>query len=463
MGDRLHVICFAVIGALALVACNGSRSLAKKAGKLDQAGLYTEAADMYLQSLQRDQRNVDAKIGLKKVGQQVLDDKLGGFFKVNSLGEDLGGAVDAYLQAKSYAERAGKLGVQLDIADHYKSDFEQVKGAYLVELYTRGQEQMAGQRFQEAERTFERIAQIEPDYKDASSLQSIAYLEPLYRSAKNALDVGQYRKAYEDLTKVLAKDRAYKDAAGLQQEALRKGQYSIAVLPFERGRIKVRKSGLEGTLQAYAIAALTNSSDPFLRVVDRDNMQRILDEQRLGLSGVVDQETAVQVGNLIGAQAVLMGEVLQYEEVQGDLRTSTKKGYEAYQVKQKNAETGGYDLVTRYRPATYTEYYREDRVDLSVNYKLVSLETGEVLFAKVVDDQRSASVHYADYQGNKDALMPSANGTVDLSNGARSTLRSLLGAGRTITPMGELSTELLRSTGSTIAAQVQQELAGKLP
>ncbi|MCB9169188.1 MAG: hypothetical protein H6594_02430 [Flavobacteriales bacterium] len=450
-------------GLLLLAACNGSRSLAKKAGKLDEAGLYAEAADMYLQSLQRDQRNVDAKIGLKKAGQQVLDDKLGEFFKVNGAGDDKGRAVDAYLEAKDYTTRASRLGVQLEIPDHYKNDFEQVKGEYLVELYTQGQEQMAQQQYQEAERTFKRIARIEPGYKDASSLQSIAYLEPLYRSGRAALDAGQYRKAYDDLGKVLAKDLGYKDASALQQEALHKGQYSIAVLPFDNGRLRMKRGGLAETLQAHAIAALTAGKDPFLRVVDRDNMQRILDEQRLGLSGVVDQQTAVQVGNLIGAQAVLMGEVLQYQEVPGDLRTSTRKGYEAYQVKQKNAETGGYDLVTRYRPVTYTEYYKEDRVDLSVNYKLVSLETGEVLFAKVVDDQQTAQVHYADYTGNKDMLMPAANGNVDLSNNGRSSLRALLGAERTTAPIADLSAQLLRRAGSTIATQVEQELAAKLP
>ena len=63
MRSLLHI---APVLALALIVagCSGSKSYAKKAAKLDAAGLYAEAAEMYLQSAQRNQKNVDAKIGL---------------------------------------------------------------------------------------------------------------------------------------------------------------------------------------------------------------------------------------------------------------------------------------------------------------------------------------------------------------------------------------------------------------
>ena len=66
---------------IALRGCSGSKSFSKKGEKLDEAGLYAEAADMYLQAAQRNTKNIDAKIGLKKTGQQVLNDELGTFFK----------------------------------------------------------------------------------------------------------------------------------------------------------------------------------------------------------------------------------------------------------------------------------------------------------------------------------------------------------------------------------------------
>ena len=74
--------------AIFLAACSGSKSFSKKAAKLDESGMYAEAADMYLQSAVRNAKNIDAKIGLKKTGQTLMNDKLSTFFKAFSLGTD---------------------------------------------------------------------------------------------------------------------------------------------------------------------------------------------------------------------------------------------------------------------------------------------------------------------------------------------------------------------------------------
>ena len=184
---------------IALSGCSGSKSYAKKGEKLDAAGLYAEAADMYLQAAKRNTKNVDAKIGLKKTGQQLLNDELGSFFKLTAVGTNKGEAVASYLKAVDYVERVRAAGVSLEIPDHYKTDFEKVKGEYLTELYLEGQDLFAKENFASAEKVFARIAKLEPNYKDASSLQDVAYLEPLYNSGKDALEAGHFRKAWTDL------------------------------------------------------------------------------------------------------------------------------------------------------------------------------------------------------------------------------------------------------------------------
>lgn len=457
MRSKAYIIPLLIL-ALGVAGCSGSKSYAKKAGKLDESGLYAEAAEMYLQSVQRSQKNVDAKIGLKKTGQQVLNDKLSEFFKAANVGSKAD-AVNKYLEAKAYQDRVQRLGVMLEIPDHYRTDFEKIKGEYLIDLYNEGQAYMEKQDFQNAETVFSRISQLEPNYKDASSLQSIAYLEPLYRAGKTDLESGHYRKAYASLCKVIEKDPSYKDASALKQECLNKGQYSIAVLPFTSST----KPEMAPKVQAYAITALTETKDPFLRIVDRENIDRILEEQRLGLSGVVDEQTAVRVGNLMGAQAVLMGTLIDYREEPGSLRKSTKDALEAYKVEQVNAETKEKYFITKYRPVKYVEYLREDKVYLSFSYRLVSLETGEVLVSKVVDRQVSDQIYYANYDGDKERLYPVKNGMVDLNDRNRKELQGLLTAPRTLKPMSTLTAELFSTASSTMASAIQQELNSKLP
>lgn len=448
------------IGLAAVVlasACSGSKAYSKKAAQLDASGMYAEAADMYLQSVVRNQKNVEAKIGLKKTGQQLLNDKLSAFFKAFST-DDHEGAVNAYLDAKAYADRVQRAGVVLEVPDSYAKDFNEVKGKYLVELYTKGQDLMAAQDFKAAEAIFGKIGALEPGYKDAGSLQNVAYLEPLYRSGKASLEAKQYRKAYADLSKVVEKDATYKDSGALRDQCVTLGRYAIAVLPFSGPD---NRKAQAAAVQAYATTALTNVNDPFLSVVDRDDIQKILDEQRLGMSGVVDESTAVSAGKLMGAQAVLMGTLIDYREEPGTLRRSTKDGYEAYQVKQLNTETNQYYLVTKYKPVKYTEYYQENKVYLSFSYKLVSLETGQVLMSKVVDQQTADHAYYASYDGDRNALFPMLNGVVN-PNGRRE-LNTLLNATHDVKPTGTLGNELLRNSCNGMAQAIQQEVAGKLP
>lgn len=445
-------------------SCTGSKPLAKKAAKLDAGGMYAEAADMYLQSAIRNANNVDAKIGLKKTGQMLLNDKLSTFFKAFSMGEDKEGAVNAFLDAQQYQQRVQRAGVALDIPASYATDFKQVKGEYLLQLYDRGQEQLGQKDYPGAETTFAKIGQLEPGYKDASSLQNVAFLEPLYISGKAALAAGQYRKAYADLGRVTARNAAYKDAAALQNQCVEKGRYPIAVMPFTTTAAAVgAKSAQAATMQALVTSALTNLNDPFITVVDRDNIQKILDEQKLGMSGVVDESSAVSAGKLLGAQAVLMGTLISYQEDNGRLRQSTKEGYEGYQVKEMNAQTGQEQYVTKYKPVNYVESYRENKTVISFSYKLVSLETGQVLMSKVMDRDAADHAWYATYDGNGQALLPKLNGGVDTRNSARRDLAALLAAPRNVKTAADLGNDLLRSTSSAVAASIQTDLAGKLP
>lgn len=449
-----------LIACLSLAGCTGSKSFAKKGEKLEEAGMYAEAAEMYLQSAQRNPRNVEAKIGLKKAGQRLLDDKLSTFFRYMASGDSRGDAVAAYLDAKAYVDRVAYTGVVLEIPGHYKTDFEKVKGEHLVELYNEGQALFEKEDFAAAEKVFARIGKLEPNYKDASSLQNVAYLEPLYRSGRGELEAGNYRKAYAQFSKVMEKNSAYKDSGALRQEALSKGQFTIAVLPFTSNN---KGSALATKVQAHAMTALIDVNDPFLKVVDRENLERILEEQRLSLSGVVDEQTAVRVGNLMGAQAVLSGDVVNYQEIPGQLRRTTKDGFEAFRVEQVNRETNEKFFVTRYKPVRYVEFYQENKVVLSFNYRLVSLETGEVLVSKVAEKVAEDHAYYASYDGNREALLPALNGQADLRASAGRDIRGLLNAPREVKPLSTLLTEVLRSTSSSMADTIEQEISTKLP
>ncbi|MBL7942262.1 MAG: hypothetical protein JNM00_05830, partial [Flavobacteriales bacterium] len=294
--------------------------------KQEAAGLVKEAANSYYTALQRKRDNIDAQIGMKKTGQLVLNELLNEFAKTKNFGTAKE-AVYSFHTARDYRDKIKSVGVDLQLAEFYFSDYENVKSTYLLQLYEEGTQLLEDQKFQEAENRFNEIRKLDPNYKDAQELGDIAYIEPLYAEALLAFQAGEYRKAYSNFDKVVSRKADYKDAKAKQSESLKLGTFTIALLPYENA---TGQQGMDAKMNAYTLEALTNIKDPFLKVVDREHMQAILQEQKLQLSGVINEQTAVEVGNLVGAQAILTGTVLSFDQNNGRLKTTERDAYESY-------------------------------------------------------------------------------------------------------------------------------------
>jgi TolB-like protein len=83
--------------------------------------------------------------------------------------------------------------------------------------------------------------------------------------------------------------------------------YPLAVLPFSERGAEVADQGQQVTDLMFANLA----TNPDLFLVDREDLDTVLKEQELSLSGVVKTEEAVQVGRLTGAKILVTGSVMQ--------------------------------------------------------------------------------------------------------------------------------------------------------
>jgi len=104
----------------------------------------------------------------------------------------------------------------------------------------------------------------------------------------------------------------------------------IAVLPFNNGgsygQGKEDFDALERGIAGMMISELTQN--PAARVVERQETQRLVDEQNLGAQGRVDPQTAAKIGKLVGARYMVMGTFVDFY---GDFRVD---------VRLINTETG---------------------------------------------------------------------------------------------------------------------------
>jgi TolB-like protein len=97
----------------------------------------------------------------------------------------------------------------------------------------------------------------------------------------------------------------------------------IAVFPFANGgsygQSKEDFDALERGIAGMMISEL--AQNPAARVVEREQIQRLLDEQNLGTQGRVDPQTAAKVGKLVGARYVILGNFIDFY---GDFRVDVR-------------------------------------------------------------------------------------------------------------------------------------------
>lgn len=83
---------------------------------------------------------------------------------------------------------------------------------------------------------------------------------------------------------------------------------TLAVLPFVNSAIGAANAELAPLSKGIADLLITDlGQNPGIRVVERENIQRLLDEQRLAQDGRVDDATAARIGKLLGAKHMVTG------------------------------------------------------------------------------------------------------------------------------------------------------------
>ncbi len=80
---------------------------------------------------------------------------------------------------------------------------------------------------------------------------------------------------------------------------------SMAVLPVENLNRDPKQEYLAGIIGSILRQDLTQSGMVFL--VDRENLDRILSEQKLQFTGVIDEKSFIETGRIVGAEYILKG------------------------------------------------------------------------------------------------------------------------------------------------------------
>ncbi len=89
----------------------------------------------------------------------------------------------------------------------------------------------------------------------------------------------------------------------------------------------------------------------YYEILERDRLARILEEQKLSMTGIMTEATASKIGKLLGVDALVFGEVPMYQvepDEIGSEKVEKKEGTGKYEwVEEKNIFTGKKRKVKR--------------------------------------------------------------------------------------------------------------------
>ncbi len=97
-------------------------------------------------------------------------------------------------------------------------------------------------------------------------------------------------------------------AAPLAAHAQAAGKPTVAVMYFNNGSFGKDARDYDGLSKGIPDFLITDmSANTNIRVLERDQVQKLVDEQKLVTGGQVDKETAVKIGKLLGVHHMIFG------------------------------------------------------------------------------------------------------------------------------------------------------------
>ncbi|MCD6190118.1 MAG: hypothetical protein J7K14_01075 [Sulfurimonas sp.] len=141
----------------------------------------------------------------------------------------------------------------------------------------------------------------------------------------------------------------------------------VAVANFSNDNV-----GLSGKIEAK-LARFRIDNKSYFTIVSRNDFNKIVEEQKIQNSGLVDQKTVVDIGNLIGAQAIISGNVGK----------ATSQNSYFYVRRSRCADKKCKELI----------YYKvrcmKKVVGLSAELRMVDIAQGDIIYADTMNRSRT--------------------------------------------------------------------------
>ncbi len=369
-----------------LFGCGIFQDPLKDAKTYEEAGMYSQAFEVYKNRFES-KADAEALIGMKQIGQRLLNKEYDEAYQLYNRGM-YDEAEGKFAEAEKLKKEFEYYRLNLATDPIYQNAIEDVSFQRFEAYYREAEQALLAADFETADLMIRKLRGLRRQDKRIEYLEILSSIYPSYLEGKNAMDLGLYRQAFVALDKVCKIDAGFRNAFQLREDARAILSYTMAYLTIGEGANSV----IESTIATRVKQGILSLEDPFITLLERDDIIHIIEEQRLNMEAGIDENSAIKAGKLLGAQYLLTGEILAYEDVLSDERVEERLGYLGRTTKSKKVK--------------FLEFEQRRKTSAVFRFQIIDSESGVVYAAETLPFEMNDVVHYATFNGEDGELYP---------------------------------------------------------
>ena len=371
IGQQWLNIC--LVFSVCLISTGCGNKYLKTGAKLEAVGDVEGASEQYLQALEKDATNADARVGLARNAPAALTRKAIRAEEAHRAGT-FARAFREYEKVLVFKRRVEVFGIHLELEDAHLEFYRQARQVTLESLYARGQKLLKSEEYDDAEAAFDELIKISPDYRDAGELWN----EAVYQQGVDLFNAQEWRQAYETFDRI----GAYKDTKSYRKKILDRVHVTIALLPGEE-RYYSRTNPSE-RLYTSVMGNLVSRKDPFKSYIDRADVE--------GRSGA-DYRVKIKVIAL----EIPPPHIEETEQKKAWRWDGSREEYTDEDGKEK-------ERAMEVTEKNYLQIKGRKRATLRVNVQVTEAATKSIVISEIFEANKSSQATYSQYSGDLSQL-----------------------------------------------------------
>jgi tetratricopeptide (TPR) repeat protein len=369
-----------------LSSCALLKNPLKDAKTFENSGMYSQSYDEYRRRYE-ERGDAEALVGMRRTAQVLINIEFEKGYSLYLRGQ-LDEAREQFDQAEKWRREMEYYRLNLNVDPKFQVAYSDIDNVQFEWYYKEAETLLLAADFERADIVIDKLRSLRRNDPRVGYLETMSIIYPAYLEGKKAMELGLYRNAYESFSRVCSIDSGFKDALALRNEAKAKLSYTLAYMSVNKDEFPA----LEATISSRIKQNILALNDPFITLVERDDIWQILEEQKLGMGAGMDEETVTQAGKLIGAQYLVTGEILAYDDVLSNLHIEERQGYLGSTTKSKKVK--------------YEEVSQSRRTTAVFRYQIINAETGVVHASETLPFELHDEVRYALFSGEDGDLYP---------------------------------------------------------